>query len=566
MGLEAPVIVPRTLNSADWPPHYADVFAWRQQQIVRQQRDPRLIAGALEYYRERPVAFINAFVDTFDPRNAMIDLPTRLPLVLFERQAQLVEFLLACLREEANGLIDKSRDMGATWVAGGFSVWLWRFWPGASIGWGSRKEQLVDKLGDPDSIFEKMRMIVKGLPRAFWPRGFDPSSHMTYMRIINPENEATITGEAGDNIGRGGRKSIYFVDEAAHLERPESVEAALMDNTRVQIAISTVNGVGNVFDRKRQAGIEWVPGRTEYPQGQTRVFVLDWRDHPLKTEAWHKSREIDARANGLLHLFRQEVDRDAAASLSGIIIKPEWISAAVDAHIELGFGDIGGWSGGFDPYDEGGDLHALSFRKGVVLEYAEDWGDGDTGDATRQVIKETLGRTPVAIQYDCIGIGAGVKAEANRLKADKKLPQGVDFLPWDAGSAVVRPKERVVPGDQNSPTNEDFYYNLKAQGWWSLARRFEKVYRMKVEGIKYPSSELISLSSKLPKLHQIKRELSQPVMKKSGDLRLVVDKAPAGTRSPNIADSIMMNFFPVKLPMIIDPKAVALSAMGGMRR
>lgn len=555
---------PSVLTKAEWPPNYTSVFAWRQQQVLALKDKPRLVAGALEYYRTRPNEFITHFCDTFDPRNAMIELPARLPFVLFERQGQLNDFLLECLREEANGLIDKSRDTGVTWDCAAFSVWLWRFWPGSSIGWGSRKEQLVDKIGDPDSIFEKMRIIIRGLPRFFWPRGFDPNLHMTYMRIINPENDATITGESGDNIGRGGRKLIFFKDESAHYERPESIEAALADNTRVQIDISTPNGVGTVFDRKRNSGVEWHPGR-KIEKGATRVFVLDWRDHPAKTQEWYDTREKAAKGSGLLHLFRQEVDRDAAASLSGVIIKPEWVRAAVDAHIELNFGDAGMWSAGFDPYDEGGDQHALAFRKGVVLHYAEEWGEGDTGEATRKVIGETLGRTPVTIQYDCIGIGAGVKSEANRLQKDKKLPNGVTFAPWDAGGSVIKPKERVIPGDHNAPLNEDFYKNVKAQGWWSLARRFERTYRAKTEGIKYPPTELISLSSKIPRLEQLKRELSQPTMDKSGDLRLLVDKKPEGAKSPNMADAIMMCFFPLKTSFVITEETLAASRAGRRR-
>ncbi|WP_198932413.1 hypothetical protein, partial [Brucella sp. CMUL 015] len=148
--------------------------------------------------------------------------------------------------------------MGATVAASAFSVWLWLYWPGAAIGFGSRKEDLVDRLGDPKSIFDKLRSCIRNLPSdLFWPKGFHPDKHMTYMKIINPSNGATIAGEAGDNIGRGGRTLIYFKDESAHYERPELIEAALGDNTNVQIDISSVNGMGNVFHRRRMAGFEW---------------------------------------------------------------------------------------------------------------------------------------------------------------------------------------------------------------------------------------------------------------------------------------------------------------------
>jgi len=298
---------PSTLQKADWPPDYVSVFQWRQQQVLKMKDDVALRFGALEYYRTRPVEFINHWVDTYDPRVAGTDLPTRMPLVMFERQADLVRMLYALIKEQESGLIEKARDMGATWVCCGFSVWLWLFMEGAAIGWGSRKREMVDQIGDPSSIFEKMRMIIRGLPRAFWPSGFDPDKNMTQMRIVNPYSGASIVGEIGDNIGRGGRSTIYFKDESAHYEHPELIEAALGDNTDVQIDISSVNGTGNVFYNRRMAGEVWTPAQKP-TKGKTRVFIFDWRDHPGKNQEWYDARRKKAEEEGLLHLFAQEVE------------------------------------------------------------------------------------------------------------------------------------------------------------------------------------------------------------------------------------------------------------------
>lgn len=552
---------PFTQTKETWPPNYTEIFRWRQRQIIRIRGDAKLLEGALEWYAqpEHAVDFVNHWCDTFDPRNALKELPSRLPFNLFLRQAELMEFVLQCLRDEESGLIDKSRDMGVTWICCALSVWLWLFKEGSSVGWGSRKEQLVDKLGDPDSIFEKIRMLIRGLPDFFLPSGFVWDRHCTYMKIINPERESTITGEAGDNIGRGGRKSIYFKDESAHYEHPESIEASLGDNTRCQIDISTTNGIGTVFDRKRDSGQEWVAG-AQFAKGVTRVFVADWRDHPEKDELWHQTREVKARSEGLLHVFRQEVDRDPRSALVGIIIPPEYVKAAIDAHIRLNFGDAGLWSAALDVADEGGDLNALTKRKGVVLRYADDWGEGDVGESARRAIQECSGHAPINLQYDCIGVGAGVKSEANRLKQEKLMPNGVQLVPWNAGATVLDPETHIIPGDAKSPMNKDFYGNLKAQGWWALRIRFEKTYKALYEGAKYDPSELISLDSKLPKLRQIERELSQPVKKPDGRLRIHIDKKPEGARSPNIADSIMMNYFPMRGPMIISDETLARAA------
>lgn len=410
---------------------------------------------------------------------------------------------------------------------------------------GSRKEQLVDKLGDPDSIFEKMRLLISGWPREFWSKGFSPADHMPHMKIVNPETGATITGEAGDNIGRGGRKSIYFKDEAGHYERPEKIEAALADNTRVQIDISSVNGPGNVFHRRREAGVEWGGGPAV--PGVTNVFIFDWRDHPAKDDDWYEARRRKAEAEGLRHVFAQEVDRNYFAAVEGTIINATWVRAAIDAHVKLGLADEGAIVGGLDVADEGGDRNALALRRGPLLLSAEEWGDGDTGTTARRAITRCsdLGM-PVELQYDSVGVGAGVKAEANRLDAEGKLPRGIRMTPWSAGAGPIGPDDHVEPGDEQTPLNRDFYANLKAQGWWQLRRRFEKTWRALNEGVVFPAEELISLPSDLPMLRQIEKELCQPTATRStGSLKLVVNKTPAGTRSPNVADAIVMAYWPV---------------------
>lgn len=516
------------------------------------RKDPDLWEGAKAYYRKYPEAFINHWVDTYDPRNAGTALPARLPLVLFERQDELIQFLKSCIEAETGGLVEKARDMGATWICVGFSVWIWLFWPGAAVGWGSRKEQLVDRLGDPDSIFEKMRTVIRNLPQEFLPAGFKEKEHMTYMRIVNPENGATITGEAGNNIGRGGRKLIYFKDESAHYERPELIEAALGDNTRVQIDISSVNGLGNVFHRKRESGVEWEPGKPANPN-KVNVFVMDWRDHPAKTDEWYLKRKKQAEEAGLLHIFAQEVERNYASSVEGIIIKIEWILAAVDAHKKLGFEATGMHVGGMDIADEGGDKNAFARRQGPMLLAAEDWGEGDTGQSTRRVIGNCVDfGVPVEIQYDSVGVGAGVKAEANRLIETGEMPKFIRFVAWNAAAGVLDPDEHLVPEDEQTPLNKDFYYNLKAQAWWQLRLRFERTYKAIMEGIPYEPDELISLPSTLPRLAQIQKELGQATASRTAAaLKLVVNKTPEGTRSPNLADAIVMAYWPANLERFV---------------
>lgn len=519
-------------------PDYRAIFAWRQSQLIAIRSAPVLVKGAKEYYRTRPVEFVCDWMTTFDPRNA--GAPGKLtfmPFVLFERQAELIEFLECCRLNNVSGIVPKTRDMGATWTCAAYSIWLWLYIEGASIGWGSRKEQLVDKLGVIDSIFEKIRVLIRWLPSEFKPRGYDEQTHATFMRITSPENGNVITGEAGDNIGRGGRNLIYFKDEAAHYQRPEMIEAALSANTNVQIDISSVTGLGTVFHRRHEQSTPWFRGIKPEP-GAVISFEMTWRHHPLKTNEWYQTAKDKAIREGLQHLFAQEVDCDYASALKNTVIPIEWIESAVDAHIMLGFEPSETRMGGLDVADSGGDTNAFAGRVGVVLETLDEWGAPDPGVTARRAIRHAVDNRYSSVMYDCIGVGASVKSEVNRLNV-------TGFIAWNAGGAVQKPHARIIPNDKESPKNMDFFQNLKAQAWWSVRERFMKTHDAITNGTAYNPDELISLSSKITLLPKLKKELAQVQYGYSGSLKIVIDKSPEGTKSPNLADACVMCYFPV---------------------
>lgn len=526
-----------------WPPDYKEELDRRYFNLLQFKADADLRAAAMLVYKHDPVRWIEDWCVTYDPRNKA-PIPRVLPFVLFPKQKELILFLQSCLNDGESGLVEKARDMGASWLCCAFSAWLWLFHEGTAIGWGSRKEEYVDKKGDPKAIFPKIRQILENLPAWMLPRGFDMAMHATYMKIINPVNGSTITGEAGDNIGRGGRTTIYFKDESAHYEHPDLIEAALGDNTDVQIDISSVNGTGNIFHRRRMAAVQWHEGG-KFERGIVRLFIFDWRDHPLKTQEWYDARHRKAEREGTLTILAQEVDRDYAASVDRVIIESRWVRAAVDAHKILGFDDSGLKAAGQDVADEGNDKNAIAVRHGVILKYAEHWG-GDAGEAANFAVPKCAEFGVRELYYDSIGVGAGFKVGINNLRKTNSLPAHLRIFPWNAGASVLDPEKRLIVGDKESPTNEDFFGNLKAQAWWRLRTRFYKTYRAVIFGEKYDPSELISLPSTLERIEEIKMELSQPVHKYNGAGKTIVDKKPDGNQSPNLADAIVMCYCPVR--------------------
>lgn len=535
----------------DGTPDYKAEFERRYKINQRAKTDLMFRHIMMEHYKYNCADWINDFAVTFDPR-VKNPLPRVMPFLLFQRQVEFLDFLQSCLDDKENGLVEKARDIGASWLCVAFATWLWLFHDGVAVGFGSRKEEYVDKKDDPKALFPKIRQILQHCPSWMLPEGFNMNAHATYMKIINPANGSVIAGEAGDNIGRGGRTTIFFKDESAHYERPELIEAALGDNTDVQIDISSVNGTNNVFYQRRMAGEVWTPDSTP-EAGKTRVFVFDWRDHPLKTDEWYEKRRKRAEEEGLLHLFRQEVDRDYAGSIDRIIIPQEWVKAAIDAHIKLGFAPEGRKVAGVDISDEGADKNALAIRHGVVLLHGENLS-GDGGDAAAHFVPECKTRRIDSLQYDSIGVGAGFKVAVKNMQ-DNGVEVPFRITPWNAGltgDSLIDPTDHIVPDDHQTPINKEYYANLKAQGWFRLRTRFYKTFRALTEGEKYPSDELISLSSDIPKLQQIVLELSQAQYKPSQTGKIMVDKKPDGARSPNMADAVVMSYSPVEVVSILD--------------
>lgn len=526
-----------------WPHDHARESLRRANILYKIRQNPSLFTRARDHYRYDPIQWIEDWCVTMDPR-AVFPQARVMPFILFPKQKEFILFLLSCMDDKQNGLVEKARDIGASWLCCAFSVWLWLYHPGSIIGWGSRKAEYVDKSGDMKAIFPKMVQIIDNLPRFMWPKGFDIKAHVTHMKIINPENESSIIGEAGDNIGRGGRSTIFFKDESAHYENPESIEAALGDNTDVQIDISSVNGTANVFYRRRMKGEIWTPGCV-IARGIVRVFIFDWRDHPGKTQAWYDERRDRAEREGLGHIFAQEVDRDYSGSVQGVIIPQEWVKACLDAHIKLGFEPTGIMRGMQDVADGGGDKNALVGGRGRVCQFASAWG-GEAGAAARHSIPICIEWGVTDLYYDCIGVGVGFKTEVNTMMKEPSWPSSLKVHPWDAGAAPLRPDSPCIPGDPKSPKNGDMYKNMKAQAWFVARSACYKTWRAVVHGDKYPFDELVSIDSTIRGVHQLCMELSQAVRKDNREGKTVVDKKPDGAVSPNLGDAFIGWLHPCK--------------------
>lgn len=339
-------------------PDYTPIYRARINRLEKLRSSPELITALCSYYSKHFGEFINDWGSTYDPRLIPKGREPVTPFLLFPRQREFIQWIYERWLAGERGLAEKSRGVGFTWLAAGIAVALWRFYPLSVVGFGSRKEELVDNGDDPDSIFWKVRKTVELLPKEFWPAGFDLKRHSRHMKLINPENGAIIKGEIGDEIGRGGRTTMTFVDEAAFLAHPDLAEGALSETTDCRIDISTINQPGDTFYNNKHT----------LPPHQ--VFEFDWTDDPRKRadptipeeeEVWYKKKLAEI---GPVQ-FGKEVLRNYDAAITNTYIPALLIDEANQRRkSSIIQADDTPWTIGVDAARMGNDESVIHARRG----------------------------------------------------------------------------------------------------------------------------------------------------------------------------------------------------------
>lgn len=452
--------------------------------LDRLRRHPDEMHAMMLHYKNGNYAdFICDWLITYDPRKK----PSELPFMLFPRQREYIDWLYKRWKDKEDGLVEKSRDMGLTWLCCAFAICVWLFEEGQTIAFGSRKEDLVDKIGDPDCIFEKMRIILRNLPFEFIPPGFDERKHATHLKIINPVNGTIIKGESGDQIGRGGRSSIYFKDESAFYERPDRIEASLSMNSDVKIDVSTPNGTGNPFYRKRHGG-------------KIPVFTFHWRDDPRKDRDWYEKQKqlLDPV------ILAQEVEIDYTASISNNLIDGKLVTKAM--HEKVAFEVYGPKVLGVDPARFGDDRTAYVMRQGRVVHWIDTATERDTMEIVGQISYWMRQYWFDAVFVDTIGIGAGI----------------YDALAETWG-------ERIIPVCSSETADDPINYANKRCEIWCLMREW-----------------LEDTPVALPKHDSLIVDLSSPQYSFNSSGQRVLEKKEdmkrRGVKSPDIGDALAMTF------------------------
>lgn len=515
-------------------PDYTEVFRERLARLKRIRGDDRW-DDLVAYYRSgHYVEFIEDWVVTYVPWNVPRGKQAYVPFILFPKQAELVRFLQdhyalsQTTVAQTQVLVEKCREVGASWVVLAWMLCVWLFEPGSKLAVGSRKETLVDTLGDPDSLLEKFRLMVRMLPPELQPIGYAEEKHARAMKIKNPETGSMITGEAGDNIGRGGRSGVYLVDEAAFLENPDKVEAALSQNAKMRVDISTPNGMGNSFATKRFSG--------KFP-----VFTFRWRDDPRKDDAWYADQcaKLDPK------IVAQEIDLDYEASGEESVIYGIWVRASQALRAQLAktgelqrLIDKHRAKGGIGGLDVGGGVRPSVFvpRWGPVVGDPVKWKDNEDIDTPARAGRLAREAKCSSLKYDSIGVGLHMIVRFRQLNQIRA--QGVNV------GKTPRPR-KCADGKMTT----DKFLNIKAELWWEARDRLRRTYEhwmatMGKGGRLHPLDDLLLL----PDDQTLANELSLPGYRDTSAGKIQIESKDRlrsrGVESHDHADALILTLAP----------------------
>lgn len=266
-----------------------------------------------------PFFFFNVLLWTYDPRPERA--PADKPFVTYDKQSDYIRWLERRLEDPYNvsGFSDKPRDVGCTYVTIGWQLWHW--WRDQSFNahMGSRMEDLVDKRGDPDSLFYKADYMLRHLPVWLLPEGFDIEKNHRHMIIDRPDRPGnTITGEsANPSFGRSGRYSFLMMDEFGFWQWARAAWEACGESAHFRLAITTPPDTG-----KTSHAYKLVSGQS----GKVHVFRFNYSDIPWKDASWvDKARSTKSKEE-----FNREILRSYDVSMEGKVYAQEWSQVRSD--------------------------------------------------------------------------------------------------------------------------------------------------------------------------------------------------------------------------------------------
>jgi hypothetical protein len=227
----------------DIPKRRLENLAYRAKLLEKASKSRALQQDLYKACSEDIFFYINSFGWQFNP-NAIGESPCRVgPFITWDFQDEAVSIILNSIEKRKDLLIEKSRDMGASWLCLFIMEWLWHFRPWQKFLCISRSENSVED-DDPDSLFWKIDFIHTHLPDWLMPEGKRENLKRRKLYYGNLANGSTITvaakpAENNTNstntaivttIPVSGQRDLYFM-----LHTPNTSSVGTLQRFRVYV-------------------------------------------------------------------------------------------------------------------------------------------------------------------------------------------------------------------------------------------------------------------------------------------------------------------------------------------
>ena len=230
---------------------------------------------------------------------------------LYPFQAKVLNLLL----NNQFSIVLKSRQLGISTLAAGYSLWLMLFHKDKNI------LCIATKQDTAKNMVTKTKFMFDNLPS--WLKiPADENNKLTLK--LNNGSQIKATSAASD-AGRSEAVSLLIIDEAAFIENIEPIWASAQQTLATgggAIVLSTPFGTGNWFHKT------WV--RAESNENDSFLPIkLPWYVHPERDQAWRDKQDVEL---GDPRLAAQECDCDFSTS-GDIVFYPEHLEYYLATHV-----------------------------------------------------------------------------------------------------------------------------------------------------------------------------------------------------------------------------------------
>ncbi len=394
----------------------------------------------------------------------------------------------------------------------------------------------------------------------------DDSVHKLLKTLINKLDihGVSVTDKKIDFMGGGGFRYKGFARNSAAVRSAQDFkyswveEAQDLSEDSIDDLLPTIRASNSklVFTGNPQASNDpfskrfIVPFKAHldkhgfYEDAMHLIIMMNWRDNP-----WHGELE-QQRLWDYENLSRAKYDHiwEGAFndSVEDSIIEAEWFDAAVDAHIKLGFKPRGARVVSHDPSDLGDDPKGLCLRQGSVILDVMQKDNLDVNDGCDWATDYAIENDADLFTWDCDGMGISLKRQVAQAFDGKKI----EYEMFRGSEGVDAPDEIYEPvkgeDKKKARTNKQTFRNKRAQFSWKLRDRYYRTYRAVEKGEYIDPDMLISISSGIEDLEQLRSETCRIPRKANGNgfiqiMTKVEMKSKYKIASPNLFDSTFMS-------------------------